>query len=73
MSRKREMIVDLYTKSMLTVIAGALVVLCVQNTTMSARAGAEGAVQKVTICVETVAGKYDCNYGANDRPLKLTH
>lgn len=65
---------DLYTKSVLTVIAGALVVLCAQNMTTSAQAGADAAVQKVTICVETgVAGKYDCNYGANDRPLKLTH
>jgi hypothetical protein len=65
---------DLYTKSVLTVIAGALVVLCAQNMTMSAQAGAEGAVQKVTICVESGSpATVVCNYGAGDRPLKLTH
>jgi hypothetical protein len=65
---------DLYTKSVLTVIAGTLVVLCAQNMTKSAQAGAEGAVQKVTICVESdTSASYVCNYGANDRPLKLTH
>lgn len=65
---------DVYTKSVLTVIAGALVVLCVQNMTMNAQAGAEGAVQKVTICVESdTSATYVCNYGPGDRPLKLTH
>jgi hypothetical protein len=63
---------DLYTKSVLTVIAGALVVLCAQNMTMSAQAGA-GAVQRVTICVENSNAEYVCNYGAGNRPLKLTH
>jgi len=64
---------DLYTKSVLTVIAGALVALCAQNMTMSAQAGAD-TVQKVTICVESGSpAAYVCNYGAGDRPLKLTH
>ncbi len=40
--------VDLYTKLTLTVIAGALVGLLVQNT--SSNAIAQGGVQKVAIC-----------------------
>jgi hypothetical protein len=41
---------------------------------ISAEAGVEGAVQKVTICVESGSSAvYVCNYGAGDRPLKLTH
>ena len=40
---------DRYTKSILTVIAGALVVLVMQNTTFSATAQLAGP-QKVQIC-----------------------
>lgn len=65
---------DFYTKGVLTVIAGALVVLCVQNITITAQADAAATVQKVTICVESGSpAAYVCNYGAGDRPLKLTH
>ncbi len=41
--------IDRYTKSILTVVAGALVVLVMQNTTFSATAQLAGP-QKVQIC-----------------------
>jgi hypothetical protein len=68
---------EFYTKAVLTVIAGALVVLCVQNGMGAAYAGfdvPEAQVQKVTICVESTTSKgYVCGYGAADKALKLTH
>lgn len=69
---------DLYSKSVFTVIACALVVLCFQNATSAARAVSKNTkesssgVQAVTICVKntSLSDSYDCDVGGS-RALKV--